>query len=129
MDQQNHKTGIKYHINLLFALSTYKIVIEIDSNYQLDLRDSEFGDFKIGLDKKLLNKTEYGSRLPNIINSIGMIRINTDAITNSILNGVNTNTTCTCEHEVCIFCVNEWSKSKTQCPYVEKVFDLKSIFG
>ena len=59
MDQQNHKTGKKYHINLSFALSTYKIVIEIDSNYQLDLRDSEFGDFKIGLDEKILNKTEY----------------------------------------------------------------------
>ena len=39
-----------------------------------------------------MKKTEYGDgNLPNITNSIDMICINTDAITNSILNGVNTN--------------------------------------
>ena len=39
-----------------------------------------------------MSETEYGSRLPNITNSIDMIHINTDALTNSILNGVNKNT-------------------------------------
>ena len=40
-----------------------------------------------------MKKTESGDGdLPNITNSIDMIHINTDAITNSILNGVNTNT-------------------------------------
>ena len=39
-----------------------------------------------------MKKTEYGTILPNIINSIDMTYINTDAITSSILNGVNTNT-------------------------------------
>ena len=83
----------KYQINLSFALSTYRIVIEIDNNYQLDLRDSEFGDFKIGFYKKILNKTEHGNRLPNTVrNSIDMIHINADAIANSILNDVNANT-------------------------------------
>ena len=38
-----------------------------------------------------MSETEYESRLPNITNSIDMIHINTDAITNSILNGVNKN--------------------------------------
>ena len=46
----------------------------------------------IGFKEKIVNKTEYGTILPNITNSIDMIYINTDAITNSILNGVNTNT-------------------------------------
>ena len=85
------KTGDKYHINLIFVLSTYKILIEIDNNYQLDLRNSKFGEL-IGFTEKIVDKTEYGTILPNITNSIDMIYINTDAITNSILNGVNTNT-------------------------------------
>ena len=41
---------------------------------------------------KLVKKIEYESRLPNITNSIDMIHVNTDAITNSILNSANTNT-------------------------------------
>ena len=91
MDQQNHKTGDKYHINLSFVLSTYRVIIQIDNNYQLDLRNSDFGDL-IGFQEKIVNKTKYESRLPNNTNSIDMIHINTDIITNSILNGVNTNT-------------------------------------
>ena len=40
-----------------------------------------------------MKKTEYGDgNQPNVTNSIDMIYINTDAITNSILNSVNTNT-------------------------------------
>ena len=47
----------------------------------------------IGFIEKLVIKTEYGGgELPNITNSIDVIYINTDAITNSIFNGVNTNT-------------------------------------
>ena len=37
-----------------------------------------------------MNKTEPGDDLPNITNSIDMIHFNTDAITNNILNDVNT---------------------------------------
>ena len=85
------KTGDKYHVNLTFVLSTYKILIQIDNNYQLDLRNSKFGQL-IGFTENIVNKTECGTILPNITNSIDMIYINTDAITNSILNGVNTNT-------------------------------------
>ena len=72
-------------------MSAYKIFIQIDNNYQLDPRNSNFGEL-IGFTEKIVNKTEYGTILPNITNSIDMIYINTDAITNSILNGVNTNT-------------------------------------
>ena len=84
------KIGDQYHINLTFVLSTYKILIQIDNNYQLDLRNSKFGEL-IGFTEKIVNKTEYGTILPNITNSIDIIYINTDAITNSILNGVNPN--------------------------------------
>ena len=96
MKKKGHKTTDAnkddvYYINLIFVLSTYKILIQIGNNYQLDLRNSEFGKL-IGLTEKIVTKTEYGTILPNIKNSIDAICINTDAITNSILNGVNTNT-------------------------------------
>ena len=77
-----------------------------------------------------MNKTEYGSRLPNTVtNSIDMIHINADAITNSILNAVNTNTICTCEHEFFFFLVliNHGISQKPNVLYVEKIFDFKSI--
>ena len=95
MKKKGHKTTDAkkddvYYINLTFVLSTYKILI--DNNYQLDLRNSTFGELT-GFTEKIVKKTEYGDgNLPNITNFIDMIYIYTDAITNSILNGVNTNT-------------------------------------
>ena len=85
------RTGDKYNINLSFILSTYRILIQIGNKYQLYLRNSKFGEL-IGYSEKTVNKTETGDDLPNITNSIDMIYINTDAITNCILKGVNTNT-------------------------------------
>ena len=96
MEQKNHYTtdakGVKnYSINLSFILSTYRILIEIEGSYQLDLRGTDFGDL-IGFEKKLVTKTEYGTRLPNITKSIDSLNINCSAIKDSVLNGVNTNT-------------------------------------
>ena len=93
MKKKGHKTTDAkkddvYYINLTFVLSTYRILSQIDNNYQLDVRNSKFGEL-IGFTQK----TDYGDGdLRNITNSIDMIYINIDAITNSILNGVNTNT-------------------------------------
>ena len=61
------------------------------ANYQLDLRNTNFGDL-IGFEKKLVTKTEYGTKLPNITNSIDVLNINTSAITDSIVKGINTST-------------------------------------
>ena len=61
-----------------------------DDEYWFDLRGSNFGDL-IGFEKKLLTKTEYGTKLPNITNSIDKLNINTSAIKNSIVDGINTN--------------------------------------
>ena len=96
MVQKNHHStdsnGNKtYSINLTFILSTYRVLISIEGSYQLDLRGTAFGEL-IGFEKKLITKTEYGTKLPNITNSIDVLNINTTAITNSIVNGVNTNT-------------------------------------
>ncbi|CAH3116152.1 unnamed protein product, partial [Porites lobata] len=96
MSQKSHhstdSSGKKtYSINLTFILSTYRVLVSLDGDYQLDIRGTKFGDL-IGFEKKLINKTEYGSKLPNITNSIDVLNINTTAITDSIVNGINTNT-------------------------------------
>ena len=79
MDKKNHhstdsKGAKQYHINLSFVLSTHKVLITLENNYQLDLRGTEFAHLK------LINKTEYGTKLPNITNSIDVLNINTSAI-------------------------------------------------
>ena len=96
MVQKNHHTtdskGNKsYSISITFILSTYRVLVSIEGDYQLDLRGTEFGGL-IGFDKKVVKNTEYGTKLPNITNSIDVLNINTSVITNSIVNGINTNT-------------------------------------
>ena len=83
----------KFDINIRFILSIYRVLISFsDDQYQLDLRGTDFGEI-IGFEKKLITKTEYGTKLPNIANSIDVLNINTDGIKDSIVDGVNTNTT------------------------------------
>ena len=79
----------KYPINILFLLSSYKVLIEIDDDYQLDLRNTEFGNL-IGFEKKKTQE-EYSSRLPNITNSIDKINIHSNIVTNSILSRYSDN--------------------------------------
>ena len=60
MEQKSHhstdSSGKKtYSINLTFVLSTYRVLVSLDGDYQLDLRGTEFGDL-IGFEKNLLQK-------------------------------------------------------------------------
>ena len=95
MEKQNHHTtnqqGNKvFHININFIFSTYRVLISFsDDKFQLDLKGTDFGEL-IGFEKKLVTKTEYGTKLPNITNSINVLNINTNAIKDSIVDGVNT---------------------------------------
>ena len=86
------KNGRKetYGINSTFVLSTYKVVIEMNDKYHLDLRNSKFGEL-IGFEPKLLTKAEYGSKLPSITNSIDVINVNCDAIQDSLVHGQASN--------------------------------------
>ena len=90
MEQKNHHStdqrGNKvFDINISFILSTYRVLITFsDDKFQLDLRGTNFG-----FEKKLITKTEYGTKLPNITNSIDVLNINTNAIKDSIVDGVN----------------------------------------
>ena len=99
MKQKNyHSTDSRgneqYNINLTFIVSTYRVLISFDDSdeYQLDLRNTNFGEL-IGFEKKIVTMTECGIKLPYITNSIDVLNINTNAITDSIVNGENTNNT------------------------------------
>ena len=89
--QQTPKDKKTYSINLTFILPTYRVLISIDGSYQLDLRGIGFGDL-IGFEKKLVTKTEYGTKLPNITHSIDSLHINTSVMKDSVVNGINTDT-------------------------------------
>ena len=97
MEQKNHHTtdsrGNKiFHMSISFILSTYRVLLTFsDDKFQLDLRETNFGEL-IGFEKKLITKTEHGTKLPNITNSIDVLNIYTNAIKDSIVDGVNTNT-------------------------------------
>ena len=55
------------------------------------MRGSKFGEL-IGFEEKLVEREEIGSKLPNITNSIDVIHLNTDAITDSLVDGISSNT-------------------------------------
>ena len=57
-----------------------------DDKFHFDLRGTEFGEL-IGFENKLITETEYGTKLPNITNSIDVLNINTNAIKDSIVDG------------------------------------------
>ena len=81
-----------FNIKMFFVSSSYRVIIELSNNFQLDLRNTEFGNL-IGFDKKNSRcNREYSARLPNITNNIDAIYINCDIITGSILDGRFTNT-------------------------------------
>ena len=94
MEQKNHHTtdsqgNKKFHININFILSTYRVLITFsDDKFQFDLRQTNFGEL-IRFEKKLITNTEYGTKLPNITNSIDVLNIN---MKDSIVDGINTNT-------------------------------------
>ena len=73
-------------IKLDFDLTSFKVLITLYSNTQLDLRNVNFGDL-IGFDNKIVKETEYGSKLPNITNGIDSIYIHCDLITSSVVDG------------------------------------------
>ena len=76
----------EYGINLYFILSTYRVLVELSNDYQLDLTNSNFGQL-IGFNSKKITETEYGSNLPDITRGVDEIHINCDKVTDSITDG------------------------------------------
>ena len=83
----NNRVGIKIY----FVLSSHRVVVELGNQWQLDLRNSTFGDL-IGYEPQVLTKTSYSTKLPNITNGADSLHINCDVVTDSITDGRYSNT-------------------------------------
>ena len=81
----------EYGINMYFVLSTYRVLIELKGDFQLDLRNTDFRKL-IGFDSKIIDSTEYGTNLPDITRGVDEIHINCDKVTDSITDGQSSST-------------------------------------
>lgn len=81
-----------YGIDILFDLTTYKVFIKLDKNYRIDFKNSgNFGDL-LGFDKtKILAESAYGTKFPNIINSIDNLYIRCSLLSESLISGQRSN--------------------------------------
>ena len=86
-EPSNNRIGVKIY----FVLTSYRVVVELGNQWQLDIRNSTFGDL-IGFEPKILTTTSYSSKLPNITNSVDSLHINCDIVTDSITDGRYSNT-------------------------------------
>ena len=83
----NNRVGVKIY----FVLTSYRVVVELGNQWQLDIRNSSFGEL-IGFEPGILTTTSYSSKLPNITNSVDSIHVNCDIVTDSITDGRYSNT-------------------------------------
>ena len=92
--REETKTGTlsnpSYPITLEFNNTTYKTTITLASNYQLDLRTSNFNDL-IGFNKRILTSSEnVGDYTPNLSQDTEILNIHCDLISDSLVDGDET---------------------------------------
>ena len=81
------KVGDKFPINLGFSLTTFRVTITLETNWQLDLTPSNFGNL-IGFDKKILkDKLNIGPRVPNLSQDTDMLNVHCDLTNDSLVDG------------------------------------------
>ena len=73
-------------ISLRFSSSLLKVYIELETGYQLDLREGDFGKL-IGFEKKIVSQTQYGQMQPDITRSIDDIYIHCNLLSDSSVSG------------------------------------------
>ena len=77
----------KFPINLAFSLTTFRVTITLEENWQLDLTPSNFGNL-IGFDKKILkDKLNIGPRVPNLSQDTDMLNVHCDLTNDSLVDG------------------------------------------
>ena len=86
-EPSNNEVGIKIY----FVLTSYRVVVELGNQWQLDIQNSNFGEL-IGFKAIIIKNTSYSSKLPNITNSVDSIHVNCDIVTDSITDGRYSNT-------------------------------------
>lgn len=92
-DNGDSPEGDDVGVKIYFVLTSYRVVVELGDGWQLDIRNSTFGDL-IGFKSEVITSTGHSSKLPNITNSIDSLYINCDLITDSITDGIRSNTLC-----------------------------------
>ena len=90
-DNDDQPSNNRVRVKIYFVLTSYRVVVELGAQWQLDIRESSFGDL-IGFEPKILTSTSYSSKLPNITNSVDSIHVNCDIVTDSITDGRYSNT-------------------------------------
>ena len=77
----------EYPINLEFNEATFRVIITMKENYQLDLTKSNFYEL-IGYDKKILkDKNSIGPRVPNLSQDTDILNIHCDLVNSSLVDG------------------------------------------
>ena len=86
-DKPDDGNGIKIY----FVLSSYRVAVELMKQWQLDIRNSTFGDL-IGYKPQILTKTGYSTKLPNITNGVDSLPIKCDVVSDATTDGRYSNT-------------------------------------
>ena len=73
-------------IQLEFDLSSFKCLLTINNPFALDLRNSNFGSL-IGFEDEFFRQTKWGTKTPNITNSVDNLYVHCDIASNSIVDG------------------------------------------
>ena len=77
----------KFPINLAFSLTTFRVTITLEENWQLDLTPSNFFHL-IGFDQKILtDKVNIGPRVPNLSQDTDMLNVHRDLTNGSLVDG------------------------------------------
>ena len=80
----------EYPLTLEFQTSTFRVLIKLKTNYQLDLTGSNFHEF-VGFDKVILKDADnLGARLPNLSQDADILNIHCDLVNTSLVDGVDT---------------------------------------
>ena len=79
----------EYGVNISFDLSDYKVLIELATDYYIDFTDASSGNFRnlLGFESKVLTSSEYGKNFPNITNSIDVLNLRCDLLSESVISG------------------------------------------
>ena len=76
-----------YPITLTFDEPTFRVIITLATNYQIDLTKSDFNEL-IGYDKKILkDETNISARVPNLTQDTDVLNIHCDLISDSLVDG------------------------------------------
>ena len=84
------KEDSKYIFTIHFDFSTYRVLITAQKDYELDLSQGNFHEL-LGFDKRILNVSSYGKKVPNITRGVDWVYLHCDIIsrkTNNIPNDV-----------------------------------------